>query len=163
MNGSGYTLRPALLKDALVLAHFRAGMFLDMQAPLEEGWEACWTAYFQQALVDGRYWAMLATVGGRPVACAGLMVLPMVPLPSDPSGGRAHVQGVYTLPEYRGRGLAETLTRAVLKEAQGRGYKAANLTASAPGRGIYERLGFVEATSPELRLNLGQIRERVKG
>ncbi len=149
-----YTLRPALPEDALVLARFRAGMFLDMQAPLEEGWEECWTAYFREALVDGRYWAMLATVGGRPVACAGLMVLPMVPLPSDRSGGRAHVQGVYTLPEYRGRGLAEMLTRAVLKEAQRRGYRAANLNASVSGRGIYERLGFVEAASPELRLNL---------
>lgn len=46
------------------------------------------------------------------------------------------------------------LTRAVLKEAQRRGYRAANLNASVSGRGIYERLGFVEAASPELRLNL---------
>lgn len=155
MSGpGGYVLRAALPEDALVLARFRAGMFLDLHASLEDGWEACWTVYFRQALADGRYWAMLATVGGRPVACAGLMLLPMVPLPSDPSGRRAHVQGVYTLPEHRGRGLAEALTRAVLREAQRRGLRAANLNASPMGRGLYERLGFVEAQSPELRLKL---------
>lgn len=156
---SGQTLRPATPADAGTLARFRAAFLLDFGVPLEDGCEGFWTAYFQAALTDGRYWAVLAehhsqTHEAQAVACAGLMFFPVVPIPSDPSGLRAHVQGVYTLPEHRGRGLGETLTRAVLKEAQARGLKSANLNASAMGRGVYERLGFTLANAPEMRLEL---------
>ncbi|WP_420595584.1 GNAT family N-acetyltransferase [Deinococcus sp.] len=151
----GCALRVATPADAPALARFRAAMFSDMGAALEDGWELCWTAYFEAALTDGRYWALLAEVGGVPVACAGLMLFPIVPLPSDPSGLRAHVQGVYTVPEQRGRGLGEALTRAVLAEAQRRGLKSANLNAAIMGRQIYERMGFEETKYPEMRLNLG--------
>ncbi len=156
---SGVGVRAATPADAGTLAQFRAAFLLDFGVPLEDGCEAFWTEYFQAALQDGRYWAVLAEFpsdihDAQAVACAGLMFFPIVPVPSDPSGLRAHVQGVYTLPEYRGRGLGEMLTRAVLKEAQARGLKSANLNASALGRGIYERLGFSEAKAPEMRLNL---------
>ena len=156
-----YTLRPATVADAPILARFRAAFLLDFGVPLEDAWEAFWTVYFRTALQDGRYWAVLAehhsqTRKAQAVACAGLMFFPIVPVPSDPSGLRAHVQGVYTLPEHRGRGLGERLTRAVLKEAQARGLKSANLNASAMGRGVYERLGFMEAKAPEMRLNLAE-------
>lgn len=152
----GYTLRPATVADAHVLAHFRTAMFGDFGVEPEEGQEAFWTAYFQAALTDGRYWAVLASESAQVVACAGLMFFPVVPVPSDPSGIRAHVQGVYTLPGHRGRGLGEALTREVLREAQARGLKSANLNASVMGRGVYERLGFTEARAPELRLNLAE-------
>lgn len=149
--------RAATPADAGTLAQFRAAMFLDMHAQPEVGWEACWTTYFQTALADGRYFAVLAEVGGGPVACAGLMVQPVVPTPSDASGLRAHVQGVYTAPEHRGRGLAEQLTRVVLQEARQRGLKSVNLNASVLGRGVYERLGFTEAAAPEMRLKLDAV------
>lgn len=151
----GYKLRVARHEDTVVLARFRAAMFSDMGAPLEDGCEACWTAYFGAAVADGQYWSVLAEADGVPVACAGLMFFPMVPVPSDPSGLRAHVQGVYTVPEYRGRGLGEALTRAVLAEAQRRGVKSANLNAAVMGRPMYERMGFETAKAPEMRLNLG--------
>lgn len=150
----GYTLRVATHKDAATLARFRAAMFSDMGAPLEDGWEACWTAYFEAAVADRRYWSVLAEADGVPVACAGLMFFPVVPVPSDPSGLRAHVQGVYTMPEQRGRGLGAALTRAVLAEAQRRGVKSANLNAAVMGRPMYERMGFEEAKAPEMRLKL---------
>lgn len=147
-------MRTANAPDAPTLARFRAAMFSDMGAPLESGWEACWTAYFAAAVADGRYWSLLAEADGVPVACAGLMFFPVVPVPSDPSGLRAHVQGVYTVPEHRGRGLGEALTRAVLVEAQRRGVKSANLNAAVMGRPMYQRMGFEAAKAPEMRLNL---------
>lgn len=151
---AGYSLRPAAARDAPVLAELRALFLVDFGVEIEEGSEALWMTYFQAALTDGRYWAALAEADGQVVACAGLMVHDMVPVPSDPSGQRAHVQGVYIRPEHRGRGLAEALTRAALREAQARGLRAANLNASDMGRTIYERLGFTLARSPEMRLNL---------
>jgi GNAT superfamily N-acetyltransferase len=159
---SGPILRPATPADAETLARFRAAMFTDMNVQPETGAEQFWTEYFQAALNDGRYFAVLAEHdsqihGTQAVACAGLMFFPVVPVPSDPSGLRAHVQGVYTVPEHRVRGLAEALTRAVLREAVARGLKSANLNAAVLGRGIYERLGFTEAKAPEMRLNLAEV------
>jgi GNAT superfamily N-acetyltransferase len=154
---AGYTLRAAEPADAGVLAAFRGAMFTDLGAPLEDDWAACWTRYFQAALADGRYWAALAEHQGAVVSGAGLMLLPVVPLPSDPSGLRAQVQGVYTVPTHRGRGLGEALTRAVLREAQARGLCSASLNASVMGRAMYERLGFAEAQAPELRLRLTEV------
>ena len=155
------SVRAATPADAGTLARFRAAMFADMGVQPETGAEQFWTGYFQTAPKDGRYVAVLAearsqTQAAQAVACAGLMFFPVVPIPFDPSGLRAHVQGVYTLPEHRARGLGEMLTRAVLKEAQARGLKSANLNASVMGRGVYERLGFTLANAPEMRLNLGE-------
>jgi GNAT superfamily N-acetyltransferase len=154
---SGYSRRPATPADSATLARFRAAFLLDFGVPLEEGCEALWTSYFAQALTDGRYWAVLAEAEAQAVACAGLMFFPVVPVPSDPSGVRAHVQGVYTMPEHRGRGLGQQLTREVLREARALGLKSANLNASVMGRGVYERLGFTETQWPEMRLNLAEV------
>ncbi|WP_189088730.1 GNAT family N-acetyltransferase [Deinococcus ruber] len=150
----GFTLRVATPDDAALLARFRAGMVTGFGVALEDGWEACWTAYFAEALTDGRYWALLAEQDGAAVACAALMFLPVVPVPSDPGGVRAQVQGVYTVPEFRGRGLGEALTRKVLREAQRRGLKSATLNAAPLGQGIYARLGFEQVAAPEMRLKL---------
>ena len=150
----GFTLRVATSADAALLARFRAGMVTGFGVALEDGWEACWTAYFEVALMDGRYWCVVAERGGVPVACAALMFLSIVPVPSDPGGVRAQVQGVYTVPECRGRGLGEALTREVLREAQRRGLKSATLNAAPMGQGIYARLGFELAAAPEMRLKL---------
>ncbi|WP_407540751.1 GNAT family N-acetyltransferase [Deinococcus radiomollis] len=151
---AGYSIRPATRADAGTLAHFRAAMFGDFGIEPEEGWEAFWTEYFQQALDDGRYWAVLAVQSAQAVACAGLMFLSVVPVPSDPSGIRAQVQGVYTLPGHRELGLGAALTHEVLREAQARGLKSATLNASEMGAGLYHRLGFTPAKAPELRLSL---------
>lgn len=151
---TGYTIRPATPSDAAILAEFRAAMFTDMGAALENGAVPFWTTYFVVALTDGRYRALLAERAGEVAACAGLMVFPTVPTPGDPSGQRAHIQGVYTLPTHRGRGLAVELTRALLRVAQAQDIGSVNLNASVMGQGVYQRLGFVAAKAPELRLNL---------
>lgn len=148
------TLRPATPADAALLAHFRVLMFQDMGAPLEDGTEAFWAAHFADAVAEGGYRAVIAELDGQAVACAGLMVFPTVPTPGDPSGRRAHIQGVYTVPEQRGRGLASAVTRAALRLAQADGIGSANLNASVMGAGVYERMGFTPAKAPEYRLNL---------
>ncbi|UBV42402.1 GNAT family N-acetyltransferase [Deinococcus taeanensis] len=157
MTASAPTLRAATPADAAVLARFRAAMFTDMGVAVEAGAEACWAAYFTDALASGPYRAQLAEVNGQVVAGAGLLVFPAVPTPRDPSARRAHILGVYTLPACRGQGLAAALTLALLRAAKAEGIGSANLNASAQGYGVYERLGFTPARQPELRLNLHEV------
>lgn len=77
----------------------------------------------------------LVRVGGRAVACSSLFV----------GGGEAFVTNIGTTPEARGRGLGTAATVATLELARAMGRASATLTASVDGRGVYRRLGFVEA------------------
>ncbi len=54
-----------------------------------------------------------------------------------------YIANIYTLPDWRGRGIATTLTRAILDAARATGLPRVWLRASALGRPVYERLGFV--------------------
>jgi ribosomal protein S18 acetylase RimI-like enzyme len=45
-------------------------------------------------------------------------------------------------PEFRKRGVATTIMRALEEEAKARGVKRIGLHASAAGAGVYEKLGF---------------------
>ena len=61
---------------------------------------------------------------------------------------------MYVAPGHRRQGLAEALMHATLQEARRRGLRSVNLNAAPMGRGLYRRLGFVDSTSPEMRLTL---------
>lgn len=63
-----------------------------------------------------------------------------------PCAGMGQVAWVGTLPERRGRGLGEAVTRAVTNAAFDMGARCAGLTASPMGAPIYRRMGYVEIT-----------------
>ena len=77
----------------------------------------------------------VGSVAGEPAATAGLLVIDEI----------AFIIGVATLPAHRRHGYAEALTWAAVCEGARRGCHAAALSASAMGRPIYERMGFLPA------------------
>lgn len=58
------------------------------------------------------------------------------------SSGHAGLHMIGTLPEYRGRGLARTITQRLMAECQEREAYLCVLHASPAGAPVYERLGF---------------------
>ncbi|MCW3046015.1 MAG: acetyltransferase [Solirubrobacterales bacterium] len=74
--------------------------------------------------------------GGEPVAVASLGI----------AAGVAGIFNVATRSDARQRGYGSALTAHVLAQARAAGQRTAALTASALGRGSYERLGFREVT-----------------
>lgn len=79
---------------------------------------------------------------GHLAACALLTVTENPANPSFPNGRSGYVLGVFTEPEYRGRGLATHIMRQVLEEAMRLRLDTVRLSASDMGKGIYARLGF---------------------
>ncbi|EYB69584.1 hypothetical protein DEIPH_ctg004orf0105 [Deinococcus phoenicis] len=153
----GYTLRRATAEDAPTIARQRGQMFVDMgeltpQDAAEQ--HALWTDWLRGALPAGDYVGCLADVGGASVGGVGLMFQPKMPSAKDRAPLKAYVLNMYVAPEHRRRGLAEALMRAILAEAGTRGLRSVGLHAAPLGRRIYERLGFVEADNPEMRLTL---------
>ena len=161
---AAFTVRPATDADIPSLAHHRAAMFRDMgqlaQGP-DESLELATTSYLRDALPRGEYIAWVAEDNGTPAAViggAGVQIRPILPRPVPGSGGlelgpEAIVLNVYVEPEWRRRGVADTLTRTLLDSVGERGIRRIVLHASDDGRRLYERLGFVQTN--EMRLGPG--------
>ena len=159
---SHFVVREARESDIEVLARHRAAMFRDMGqlAPhQEEALERATASYLRDALPRGEYLAWVAEpqeeaatiIGG-----AGVQLRPILPRPRAGAeelelGPEAIVLNVYVEPDWRRRGVGEALMRKVLEALAERGIRRVVLHASAEGRGLYERLGFV-ATN-EMRLS----------
>lgn len=79
---------------------------------------------------------------GRPVACATLCYMTLLPTFDHPTGRRAHLMNVYTLPEYRRQGLSRALVQRLMDEARACGVTEISLDATEAGRPLYASLGF---------------------
>ena len=158
-------IRRAGAADAAVLARHRAEMFRDMgelPAASYAGLVAASLAHFVEALPAGRYHGWLAVRLDRPVevvAGAGLQLIERLPRP-DAQGrviaaSEGYVFNVFTERPWRRRGVAERLMREVIECARAHGIGRLTLHASAEGRLLYQKLGFV-ATN-EMRCELDSV------
>lgn len=161
---AAFSIRRAAAADIPELAHHRAAMFRDMgklaphlEAPLREAT----ASYLGDALARGEYLAWVAEdPGARAViAGAGVQLRPILPRPPEGSadlelGPEAIVLNVYVEREWRRRGVAAALMRALLDDLAVRRIRRIVLHASAEGRPLYERLGFVPTN--EMRLAIGR-------
>ena len=98
--------------------------------------------YVRRTLASGdlRFW--FAEVDGRVVGCCALILFDRPPSFGNPTGLAAYVINVYTVPEFRRRGIASRLLEETLRHAREIGAGRAFLHTSAAGRPLYEKLGF---------------------
>jgi GNAT superfamily N-acetyltransferase len=146
--------RPVTVADAEVLARHRVEMFRAMGQLTPELYpilERRAREYFARAIPSGEYvgWlAVPASDANSVIAGAGVQIRPILPRP-DLTGARllAGEQGlvlnVFTEVPWRRHGIAEQLMERVLAWARERRVASLVLHASAEGRRLYERLGFV--------------------
>jgi GNAT superfamily N-acetyltransferase len=153
---NNYTIRPATVADAVVIAQHRVAMFRDMGDVPTDALAAQLLAESTTALTtwlrDRSYVGWLVIDDGHAViAGAGVHIKPQLPRMSH-DGSRVVttpiplVVNVYTQPEWRGRGIARGLMNLLMTWAAGRGTDRVVLHASDTGRPLYRSLGF-EATN----------------
>ena len=95
--------------------------------------------YFQ----TGDQTTVLAIDCGQVVGCATICYINLMPTFHHPSGKRAHIMNVYTRANYRRKGIASQMMRALIDEGRKRGVTEISLDATEEGRGLYEKCGFV--------------------
>ncbi|TMF04677.1 MAG: GNAT family N-acetyltransferase [Chloroflexi bacterium] len=149
-------IRRATVADAAVLARHRVEMFREMGqvTPGVSGrlFEAS-RAYFVEAISAERYigWLYESAPGPNEViGGVGIQLRELAPRPDRtgqhlPSGPEGYVLNVFTESQCRRQGVAESLMRALIAWATTRGVHRISLHASAEGRPLYEKLGFVPA------------------
>jgi ribosomal protein S18 acetylase RimI-like enzyme len=100
---------------------FAAAAWLDMYRGME--------------IIDDPQWSLyLGSLDGTPVSTSALFL----------GAGVAGIHGVTTLPEYRGKGIATSMTYPPLLAAREQGYRVGVLFSSEMAIDIYRKVGFQE-------------------
>ena len=84
----------------------------------------------------------IASEDHRIISMVILCIYQVIPKLNNSTGKTGYVYNVYTLKEYRGRGLAAELMGRVIETAKSRDVKEIYLKAEQKAVPLYERLGF---------------------
>ena len=98
--------------------------------------------YYVRHLSNDTFAAWLAVEGGRIVGTSGMSFAEKPPWFSCPTGRIGLLSSMYTLPEYRRRGIGRALLSRVVDEARQRGCGSVWITASDMGVLLYTDFGF---------------------
>ncbi|MEK4974705.1 GNAT family N-acetyltransferase [Niallia sp. FSL R7-0648] len=137
------SLRLALLKD-----------LSEVNSPQEINLvETSTREYLQKVLLNNEFISYMAETNGVPVSISGMVLFKRPPYLENLQGIEAYILNMYTVPEYRGNGLAKRLLEHCIEEGKKSGVKRIWLHASEDGEHLYKKMGFT-AKKNEMELFL---------
>ena len=104
--------------------------------------EAALYEYYNKHLADGTFVAWLAADNDKIVGTGGMSFVEKPPTYSNISGKIGILSSMYTLGEYRRKGIAKELLGRVVNEAREYGCGTVQITASDMGLLLYSDFGF---------------------
>ena len=101
-------------------------------------------AYYIEHLSDGTHTACFAfnEENGEIVGCGGICYQEEMPSPDNLTGTNGYLMNIYTLPEYRGRGVGRKIIDFLVDEAKRKGTSKIYLESSKDAKHLYEEIGF---------------------
>ncbi len=152
------TYRKATLNDLDELVRLRIEFLKEVQPAdthqySEESLRSSLRDYLSRAIQADEFVAWLAIYDTEIVATSGLCFFQITPGFTLIDGKIAYILNIYTLREWRGKGVGKETFNQILQEAISRGYKRISLHASDAGRPVYEKFGF-RLTGDEMELRL---------
>ena len=104
-------------------------------------------AYFRQALSEGTYIGIIAEENGVPAGTGGICLHIHPPSYGVPNGKSACLLNMYTLPGFRGQGLAGKILAALVEKAREMKCCKVFLNASDMGKPLYVKFGFKDVAN----------------
>jgi GNAT superfamily N-acetyltransferase len=98
--------------------------------------------YYTKHLKDNTFVSWVATDNGKIIATSGISFVEKPPYYSNPTGKIGLLSSMYTLKEYRRKGIAKELLNRVVTEAKTNGCGTVHITASDMGVLLYTDFGF---------------------
>lgn len=152
------TYRKATINDLDDLVRLRIEFLKEVQKIetrqySEEELSTALREYLSKSIINDEFVAWLAISESEIIATSGLCFFQITPGFTLIDGKIAYILNIYTLPNWRGKGIGKQVFDHILQEAIGRGYKRISLHASDDGRPIYEKFGF-RLTGDEMELRL---------
>ncbi|MFN6484890.1 MULTISPECIES: GNAT family N-acetyltransferase [unclassified Nostoc] len=107
--------------------------------------------YLGEKMPSGVFLAWVAEVNSQIVATSGLVFFQRPPYNGNLSGLEAYIMNVYTIPMWRGQGIATALLKEIISFVRATEAKRLWLHTTEDGKRIYEKVGFV-STSKEMEI-----------
>jgi GNAT superfamily N-acetyltransferase len=109
-------------------------------------------SFFTQAMQEGSFFALLAEYEGKIVSYGG-MILKKIPGDFNQSSYlEGDILNMYTLPDFRRKGISSRILEELLKEAKIIGVSKVALHCSKDGEPLYRKYGFEDPVYPYLEL-----------
>jgi ribosomal protein S18 acetylase RimI-like enzyme len=152
-----FRVRKATAGDAATLGRLRHALFRESGRQPEAGappFEADATAALAETIARGTCEAWLAESDAREaIGSVALLLLPRLPSPESRAQQEGYLLNVYTLPEWRRRGVAASLVAAAVARARELGLARIRLHATEDGQRVYAAAGF-QSRQDEMELRL---------
>ena len=145
------TIRRATPADVEALARLRLDLLREIGDARDESQEAplleAIRGYLRRTLGSGEFLAWVAEADGQVVASSGLVFFERPPDAGNLAGVDAYLMNMYTVPAWRGRGLARALLDEIVRFVRTTDARRIWLHASEAGRPIYADAGFRPTTA----------------
>ena len=112
---------------------------VDMSLVEKESYE-----YYMRALETGEHIAYLVYNNGTFIGAGGVSFYQVMPTYHNPTGKKAYIMNMYTVPEYRRQRIAFHTLDLLVKDTWEQGVSRIALEATDMGRPLYEKYGFVK-------------------
>jgi GNAT superfamily N-acetyltransferase len=109
--------------------------------------------YFAEMLLKEEFVAWIAEAEDEIIGTSALVFFRRPPYQGNLAGIEAYVLNIFTVPEWRGKGIATALVNEILAFVRTTEAKRVWLHASSFGKHIYELAGF-DSTTSEMELRL---------
>ena len=144
------TIRRATVADVEALAQLRLALLREMGSIRDESQEGplldALRVYLHRKMATNEFLAWVAEAEEQVVAISGLVFFERPPDTSNLAGLDAYLMNMYTLPAWRGRGLASALLDEIIGFVRTTPARRIWLHATAAGRPLYENAGFRPST-----------------
>jgi GNAT superfamily N-acetyltransferase len=142
-----YKIRRSTTADIPILAELRLEFLRETAAffghEVSPELEKATREYIATAVPSGDFMAWLAEADGEVIGTSGLVFFKRPPTPGSLAGLDAYILNMYTVPTWRGRGMATALLKETLEYVKTTPARRALLRATDAGRPLYEKFGFV--------------------
>lgn len=136
-------VREAAIEDLDGLVDIRCAFLNSLERSDVSNLPIVTRAWLEQHLKNGSFKAWITEIDGKIVSCSGLMIKDYPPgYMHAPDGLEGYILNIFTLPEYRGKGLAGLMMKHIVAYLRKMGIHRATLHATEEARGLYERYGF---------------------
>ncbi|MHA2226545.1 MAG: GNAT family N-acetyltransferase [Candidatus Hodarchaeales archaeon] len=151
-------IRRATEKDINTLISFRLALFKEMGRLEKEGddrkLKESLTHYFNFNIPNNTFLAWIAEKDSKIIATSGLVFLQKPPEAGNNSGREAYLMNMFTLQEWRKKGLATKLLDEIISFVNKTGIKNIQLITTDIGESVYRKKGFTKINNyMELLLN----------
>jgi GNAT superfamily N-acetyltransferase len=109
------------------------------------------TQYFSKATIENSCISFIAKCDGMVAGIGSCHFREMPGNFKNPSGKWGYIMNMYTVPEFRRRGICKGILNSLVEEGKKYGITAFDLHATKEGERVYVKEGFIHHIEPTLR------------